>query len=370
MLGPAVGYTDLLDFEITEKLKNEAKDKFFPLRPSSAGQCSRRLAYDLMEYYGFATYEKEINTPEVYRLLNLGHSVEWSALRNLELLEGFKLRYKQQVVTIGRLNPVADEQAPLIEGSMDVILWSDKFKCVLDVKSQKDGWSVAYKTRWSETLDKYAQMRTLERIGESAFYADDLPAFLEELGDDFLSDNLLQLNLYATSDFAKERGIDHGVIYKYNKNTSQHYELRFRPSEKLKAATLAKFQTVYNAVMQRKPELAPKDCQLGSMRCAFCPYKDKCWNEDALKAWFKTFPRKKWATKITEVEEADKVAELFAKYEEAEKEVDKHEALSTSILAILTKQEITKIKLDNGNVYDVKYLKSPKEHFELRRGKE
>lgn len=367
ILGPQAGYTDLLDFEITEKLKSEAKDKFFPLRPSSAGACSRRLAYDLMEYYGHAEYEKELQKPEVYRLLNLGHSVEFSALRNLELLHGFKLKYKQQVVTIEKLKPYAEEEAPLIEGSIDVVLWSDVYKCVLDVKSQKDGWSVAYKSRWEETLDKYKRMQTLQRIGESAYYADDLDKFIAELGDDFLVDNLLQLNLYATTSFAKERGIDHGVIYKYNKNSSQHYEIRFRPSEALKQQVIAKFQAVYNAVQQRKPELVKKDCQLGSMRCAFCPYKQKCWGEDALKAWFKTMPKKKWATKSREVEGAE---ELFAKYLALEPSLAEHEVIEKQIIKLLSEKEITKIKLDSGAVFDLKYLRSPREHFELRKGKE
>lgn len=368
MLGPAVGYTDLLDFEITEKLKGEARDKFFPLRPSSAGQCGRRLAYDLMQYYGYAKYEQEQQEPNVYRLLNLGHSVEWSALRNFELLMGFKLKYKQQVVSIDKLKPVADEEAPLIEGSMDVVLWSDKFKCVLDVKSQKDGWSVAYKSRWDETMDKYNQMKSLKRIGDAAWYADSLDALVDELGDDFLVDNLLQLNLYATSNFAVERGIDHGVIYKYNKNTSQHYEIRFRPSFTLKQKVVDKFQAIYNAVVGHKdPTLVKRDCQLGSMRCAFCPYKEKCWDQDALKAWFKTLPRKKWATKSREVPGAE---QLFLQYEALNPKLAERDLLEEQIIALLAGQEVTKIKLDNGNVYDLKYLKSPKEHFELRRGKE
>lgn len=367
VLGPAVGYTDLLDFEITEKLKGEAKEKFFPLRPSSAGQCSRRLAYDLMEYYGHEKYEKELQEPNVYRLLSLGHSIEYSALRHFELLMGFKLKYKQQVVTVAQLKSFADEEAPLIEGSMDVVLWSDKYKCVLDVKSQKDGWSAAYKSRWEETLDKYNEMQSLERIGESAYYADSLDALVEELGDDFLVDNLLQLNLYATSDFAKERKLDHGVIYKYNKNTSHHYEIRFRPSDTLTAKTVKKFQDVYNAVMQKNPELVTKDCQLGSARCAFCPYKAKCWGQDALKAWFKTFPKKQWATKSSEVAG---VEELFIAYEALEATLDNREKIEQDIIKLLVDKEVRKIKLANGKVWEVKYLKSPKEHFELRRSKE
>ncbi len=371
ILGPACGYSDLLDFEIAEKLKTE-QNKYFPLRPSSSGYCSRRLAYELHEYLGKASYAREPQAPNVYRLLKLGSSVEYSALKDLELLKGFKVRYKQQLMSIGFLKPVGDEPPILIEGSIDCALISDNFKCILDVKSFKDGWSVAFKSRLDETLDKYNNMSSLQRIGEAAYYADDLDALVEELGDDFVVDNLLQINLYCTSQFAKERGIDHGVVWKYGKNDSRIYEIRFRPSEKLKQAVLDKFQHIYTTVMTKGPEHVERDCRLGSMKCAFSPVRHLCWPEDdPLKAWFKTLPKKQWAKRIGELGEATApLADLFAKYEAESLAIDKAERLEEDILNNLLDLEIKKIKIDNGNVYEVKYLKSPKEHFELRRSKE
>jgi len=368
VLGPPVGYTDLLDAEIVDKIAKDETNFGFPLRPSAAGYCSRRLAYDLMQYKGFAKYEKEKMEPTVYRLLSLGHSVEFSALKHLELLPGFKLRYKQQAVTLFPLKPVGDEAAPLIEGSVDVVLWSDNYKCLLDVKSQKDGWSVAYKSRWQETLDKYNQMPSLQRIGENAWYADSLDDFVDELGDDFLVDNLLQLNLYVTSTFAKERGIDHAVIYKYNKNTSDHYELRFRPSDKLAKKIKDKFQHIYDKVMEQKPDEVKKDCKLGSMRCAFCPYKDLCWGDnDPLKQWFKTFPKKEWA--VGE-DKHPTLKPMFKKLLELDKEAEAQETIRENIIQYMLDHKIKKIKLANGYVYELKLLKTPREHFELRRSKE
>lgn len=367
ILGPEVSYCDLLDYEITEHLKNEKKD-FFPLRPSAAGKCSRALAYDLMAYKGYATYDKKPIEPNIYRLFELGHSVEYSALKNFKLLKDFSLRYKQQSLHMFNLEPTEEgKDGQIIEGSLDVVLWSEKHRCVLDVKSQKDGFSSAFKTRWAETIDKYSQMKTLVQFGASAFYADDLEAFCAELGGDFLVDNLVQLNLYACTEFLRERKVDHGVIYKYNKNTSEHYEIRFKPSMAMFKATQKKFDLINQAVAKKEPETVPKDFLLGGMRCAFCPYSKECWGQDGTKAWFKTFPKKEWPEPASEVSET--LPALLTKYEEGLTTEKDTVRLEQDILATMEKAKVNKIKLDNGHVYEAKYLKSPKPHYELRRTK-
>lgn len=367
ILGPEVSYCELLDHEIEEKIKKDNKEKKFPLRPSAAGYCARRLAFDLMEYRGYASYTKEPLEPSVYRLLNLGHSIEYSALKNLELLDGFSLRYKQQMVSMFRLDPLSlDLPGQLIEGSVDVVLWSDKFKCVLDVKSAGDGWSVAYKSRWEETLSKFDGMKTLTKLSENGWYADDLEALIEELNGDYLVDNLVQLNLYACTDFLRERGIDHGVIYKYNKNSSKHYEIRFRPSMALFEKIKDKFNKINKAVNEKKPESIKCESFLGSMRCAFCPYKGKCWNTDAKTAWFKTFPKKEWPK---DLRDHPKLSDLMELYEDGVLASKSQEKLESDILKYMVDNQLRKIKLGNGHVYELKYLKSPTEHFELRRSK-
>lgn len=379
-LGPQESFCDLIDKGMLQKEASKT-EKFYPLRPSAAGQCARRLAYDLMQYHGYATYEKEPMTPATLRLLNLGHSVEYSALKNMEVLEDYTLKYKQQLATMFRLDPTATEpQGKLIEGSMDVVLWSDKHKGLLDVKSAKDGFSSFRSTRWDETLEKYGNMQSLVPFGEQdlktglyhAFYADNLEAFIEELNGDFLIDNLDQLNLYACSPFLVERGIKFAVIYKYNKNTSQHYEIRFRPSPARYQHTFEKFNRINQAVANKDPDSIKCESFIGSFRCAMCPYKDKCHGgADALKEWFKTFPAKEWPTKLNELEGdvAVELTGLFNDYLSEAGHVSKQEALEQKILEILTRNEISKIQLDNKQVYDVKFLKSPKPHFELRRGK-
>lgn len=379
ILGPPIGYTDLLDFEIEEKLKREEEDRkagkvrHHPLRPSAAGYCGRRLAYDLMEYRGHAYYPKEIKKPSVYRLLELGHSVEYSALKNFELLkEHTRLKYKQQTLSFFPLERgIKDAPKEMIEGSCDAVFISDRWKGVMDVKSQKDGWSTAYASRWDETLAKFDRMKTLTKLSESAWYADDLGAFLEELGDDLLADNLYQLNMYACSQFLQERGISFGSILKYNKNDSRQYELRFRPSVEIYEKTRAKFNAIAVAVDEKKPEKIERESLLGSMRCAFCPYAQQCWETaDAKKAWFGTLPKKTWPKDLHKMgEDGQKLSELFATYRAQLDSAKDSEATEKSIIEILARQRIKKIRLDDGAVYEVKYLQSPRPHFELRRGK-
>lgn len=371
ILGPPVGYTDLLDDAITEKIQKDAQEVRNPLRPSSAGYCARRLAYELTEASGYAKYEKELRDPTTYRLLNLGHSIEYSALQNLRLLPGFQMRYKQQVVTCFKLEDLEDgTKGTLIEGSTDVILWSEKYKCVLDVKSQKDGWSSAHKSRWDESLDKYNNMKSLTRIGQAAWYADNVEAFLEELNGDFLADNIYQLNLYACSQFLRERGIDHAVIYKYGKNDSRHFEIRFRPSMELFKKVESKFNDIFKMVHSRQPEKVARESFLGSARCAFCPYNKICWNEDAVKAWFRTLPRKEWPDQMSALgDAAPHVAKMFVDYMAAEKADTSKDILENQILRVLVDNNIQKIKLDTGQIYEVRYYKSPRAHFELKRSK-
>jgi hypothetical protein len=368
ILGPPIGYTDLLDLGTIEKIKEEAANKGFPLRPSSAGSCGRKLAYELTEHLGKAKYEQPLMEPNTHRLLNLGHSVEYSALRNFEALAGFKQRYKQQVVSLFKLPKAGELPERLVEGSMDVVLWSEEHKCVLDVKSTKDGWSVAYKSRWDDTLAKYSRMRSLVKLSDTAFYADDLQAFINELDGDFVADNMLQLNLYACSDFLVERGITHAVIYKYNKNTSQHYEIRFRPSMKVLEATKDKFNRVYRAIgTGAGPEAVKQDASLGSMRCAFCPYSKQCWSEDSLKAWFKGMPKKDWPKDASYI--SKEMPKLFDMFEQAASADSIRAKYERDILTVLVEKGITKVRLSNGNIYECKHYKSPQPHFALKRSK-
>lgn len=364
---PHFSITDMLDNAIYTHLREGPTRKWFPLRPSAAGYCARKLAYNLAEYHDMATYQKEYNEPNQHRLLALGSSVEYSALRNFDLVKDIEIRYKQQAVTLFQLEPVGDEKAPLIEGSVDAVFFIDEHKIVLDVKSKKDGFSAAFKTRWDEDNAKYNKHPLLTKISENEWYIDDLEAFINESGDDFFNNNLYQINSYCFSEFFMERGVKFGAVYQYCKNDSRHRVIQFKPSKEVFLRVYEKFQRVYTNTLTKGPESVEKDYNLGSMVCAFCEYKKECWGQDALKAWFKTFPKKEWPF---EMDEKFDLTKSILHYLDEQKYVDTDlEKLYQEILTDLVKRNITKFRLPDGRIFEVKYLKSPREHFELRASK-
>lgn len=375
IIGPEIGYVDLLNVATTKKLKEEQESgKTFgkPLRPSAAGKCTRELAYELMVHYGKAKYPVELKEPEVHRLLNLGHSIEYHIIKQFELISDiFDIRYKQQVLSFAYLEAKDDpKMSQWLEGSIDLVFWSEKYKCVADIKSKKDKWSAAFKSAWDDLDDKLRRMKSVTSITDDAYWVEDLSAFLEELSDPFFESNFLQLNLYATSDFLKERGITHGAIIQYCKNDSRLREVRFKPSQEVADRVKGKFQVALDAAAKGTPELAPKDHFIGSVKCAFCPYSAQCWNENALKAFYKTFPKKQWPTDTNRMGvKGNQLESLFAKYNESHRFIGETEKAEQDILKAMAEAEVNKVKLEDGSVYEAKFLKSPRPHMELRRSK-
>jgi hypothetical protein len=367
--GPPIGYVDILDGHTLEKTEKEASGPrtYSPLRPSAAGQCSRELAYGFMEYRGKAKYPKELKMPDTERLLKLGHSIEWNIVKQFEEIELFRTKYRQQVVSFFKITP-----EEWCEGSIDFVFWSEKWKCVGDIKSKKDKFSSWTASQWDETTEMLRGMATVKTITDKAFWIEDLSAFLSELRDPFLAANFYQLNMYAQSDFLVERGIDHAVVIQYNKNDSRLREIRFRPSRAVYEQTKSKFLAVQNAVDEHSdPERVPKDYGLGSFKCAYCDFKKECWGEeDALKALYATWPKKEWP-KDTGYMGADgqQLEQLFAEYVAAEKSALVQEAIEEEITKILESRKINKVKTADGKTYELKFLKSPKPHFAIRRCK-
>lgn len=359
--GPPVGYTDLLDHAIVEGQKENKDKKYYPLRPSAAGFCALKLAQDLMTYYGYAEYTRESISPGLTRLFKLGHSIEYSTLQYFNNVPLFDVKYKQQLVTCFRL-----VDGTLIEGSCDACFISDKWKAVMDVKSTKDKFSRAFSTQWVERFDKFDGMNSLSKLSDTAWYADDVIEFMKEYGDDYLFDNIYQLNLYASTDFMKERSIDHCVIYKYNKNDSRHYELRFKPTDILAKEVEDKFNAIVTAVKKKDISSIKPTCKLGTMRGAFCGCNGH--PGDVKKAWYATLPKKKWPVDIAKLNSAE-LEIYFKSYEDRLKGETHQKNIELNILERLQAKKVQKIKLDNGHIYEVKFLKSPKPHYELRRSK-
>jgi hypothetical protein len=380
VLGPSKGYIDLLNEATTAKsTADKAQGKDFqktPIRPSASGACTRELFYQLMQFHGKAKYETEVDAPETTRLFALGHSIESHIIRQFEVLKDvFEIRYKQQVLSFAYLEAKQDpKMSQWLEGSLDLVFWSEKYKCVADVKSKKDKFSQFYKTAWDEYSEKLATMKTVTVIhnddegAPTSFWVEDLEAFLDELNDPFFAANFLQLNLYANSDFLKERGIDHGAILQYSKNDSRLREVRFKPSAALAQKVIGKFQTALDAAAADDESLAPRDYVLGSIKCAFCKYKAECWPaNDPKKAFFNTLPKKDWPKDTDRMGPAgQEIEKLFESYSSASQAESEKARAETKILKQMMDKGVSKIRLDNGDVYIAKKLK---DSVVLRRSK-
>lgn len=371
------GYTDLLDYALLEKAKEKEEKlkngelKINPLRPSASGKCSRALALELDMYRNGTYYPRDPMEPNISRLLDLGHSVEFHVLKQFRLLEVLPQKYKQQVLSFFPIERGDKKfESDLLEGQCDFVLYSDKHKCIGDVKSKKDGFSYTHKSKWEENLEKYSKMKSVESISETSFWIEDLETFLAELGYDFMSDNFYQLNLYANSKFMKDRDVDHALLYYYNKNDSRHFEMRFNPSESLYEKVKDKFNRVSVAVDKGQ---IPEECDFpeGTIRHAFCDcMKMKPYGDEApTKKWFKTLPKKRWPRDLEKVPNSAELTALFEDYEELVELIERKEKVELEIIEKLLTARENYIKLDNGNIYRVKHLKSPRPHYELRRSK-
>jgi hypothetical protein len=381
--GPEVGYVDLLNIATVESIEKDATIKRNPIRPSSAGLCTRELAYKLMEFTGQAAYDYPPITPEVHRVFSSGHALEYDLVRQFEkhCKEFFAVKYKQVPLDLFDFQAATREDLKLwVEGSNDLCFIATEWKAVVDIKTKKDKFSSWSESSWSELTEKLMEMKSVKTLSPTSFWVEDLPAFLEELADPFFEANFLQLNCYAHADFMKKRGIDHGVIVQYNKNDQRLREIRFRPNEALFEKVKAKFNEAIAAADAGNPELAKRDHILGSMKCAFCDFKKVCWNAEAsvdevdpMKAWFKTLPPKFWARSIDYIADAtikDRLIAAHERYKEARHRKDELEKVEAEFAQAILDSKQYKVKFSKGEVYEARLLKSPKPHIALRRTKE
>lgn len=377
ILGPEISYIDLLDNAITEKQqrerdaqeRGEAKFNRHPLRPSSAGECERALAYQLMEHSGKAKYDIELLEPTMVRLFSLGHAIENHLIWFLKSCDMYEVKYQQQ--SLGFFDIVAEDKKiqHFVEGSNDLCLINNQhgWKAVVDIKSKKDKFSASHKSSWEELDAKLSAMASVEKFSDSAYWVEDLEAFLKELEDPYFAANFLQLNLYANSSFMKERGIDHGVIMQYNKNDSRLREIRFKPCTKLYEQVEAKFKAAAKAADKGQPEEASRDFVLGSVKCAFCNYKKYCWGEEVntQKAYFETLPNKYWPRKIEQIDN-DQFKQDIADFHALELNKTKNKGLEQRIAKFMLDNKLYKVNIGDNIVYEVKTYKTT---ISVKRGK-
>lgn len=367
MIGPKESFCDLIDKTLLDEY-NSSVQTSFPLRPSASGYCQRKLAYQVAEFYGHRKQVKEERRPNSIRLLSLGHHIETHVISYIERLPDWIVGHKQQSVNLFKL-----DSGRWISGSIDFTLTSKdgQHRAIADCKSVGDRWSSSYSSKWDERAAMYDRMSSLQKFGDSAWYADDLGAFLSEIGEDPLYANTIQVNAYLHSSWARELDFQFGVIYRYHKNASKHQEIRFRPSEDIFKKLKAKYNLVEKYGSVGKPEKVPKEYALGAEACSYCPYRADCWPEaNATREYWKTQPKKDWATRLEEAPSYLELLKLFGERAIIEKNLKDLTTIDQKILNKLDNDGLRKVKLDTGEVFEVVSLKSPKPRLELRRSKE
>ena len=369
LLGPPVAYIDLADAHLYEKdeARRKAPRDKNPLRPSASGFCARKLAYEYAEYRGLAPHTSDEHSPDLQRLFELGHAIEFNMIRMWGQVELFDIRYKQQALTFMQIS-----EKEFIEGSNDLCVYIPGHRVLGDWKSKGDKWSSYSESKWTELDEELRGMSTVTTINERFYWVEDLPAFLDELRDEHFKHNFVQCNLYATSEFMVQRGIDHACIWQYDKNKSRLREIRFKPSLKVRDYVLNKFSSIIDAVDNHKnPERIEKEHLLGSMSCAFCVYKSKCWPDaDAKKEFFATWPQKDWPRDTNRMGDVGaQLEQLYSQFAESDRAASRATQHEEKLCQLLENQKVRKVRFADGSVYELKFLKSPKPHFELRRSK-
>lgn len=366
MIGPKNSYVDIL-YHVVKQEEQVDWSKKMPLRPSSAGECEKVLAYRTRHYLGLEEYPQiwETKEPKTQMLLDLGNYIERQCISWFrKASDYFTSKYKQQTVELFRLHAEinGEPRSFIIEGSCDDVYWSDKYKALVDYKSKGVKYSSHRTSTWEEDGDKLARIAT--QFSPNGYYVEDLQGFLQSLNDPYFEANFLQLNTYANTDFFKQRGVDHACVIQYNKNTSALREIRFKPCAEVFESVRVKFQNALDAAV-KDPSEANRTFALGSVKCAFCPLASSCRPSEKVKQAH--FGYKKWPTDAKDLPE--RVSELFADRQVLEQGVEELAALDQELLVLLESLGEKKVKLANGDVYEVKRLKSPRPHDEIRRGK-
>jgi hypothetical protein len=366
MLGPKKGYVELLDEHLLAKSTADASQprRYNPLRPSAAGKCAHELATEYAQYKGLLPTTQEVLQPDLQRIFSLGHSVEWNVLRAFEDSGLVQVKYRQQVLRFMQLS-----DGSWLEGSLDMTFFLNGEGGIGDVKSKKDRHSNFGASGWSEAWEGYSKMESVEAKSDKLLWIPDLPAFLAELKDPWLAPNFYQLNLYANAEFIKQSNITHAFVLQYNKNTSQMREMRFKPSEEVDAKVKAKFNQVHETVASANSGDVIQD-RLKSLVCPVSSNCQYCWPDEAKRAYFSTLPPKKWPKDTSYLgQEGKHLEDLFKGYEEVLANQAAGAAIEQAIIKIMLDKDETKVRLANKEVWEAKFLKSPRPHHELRRSK-
>jgi len=376
---PAI--TDLFAAGVEADLaeKEEKRKKFelerFPLSPSQFGGCGRNLAIDLAEFCGLKLYKKEMLNSRATKKFSRGHTIEYSLLRQFGFaVPSVKQSHKQQVIHMAD----TPDGKYVIGGSIDALLSTPDGNMIMDVKSKGTFYSVAYSDKFREEFEEIGMMEGVEKFGTDAYYIHDIDEFFHNFDrDNFLSGYFLQLNAYGAAPwsqnyknnlFPDHRGICAVSLYFENKNNHQDVELRWAPSQTLYKYAVDRMQAIYKwvAIDKKDPLKYPTEYILGSLRCKLCARKENCWPGEK-HPWIG--PKKRWGKDTFKLKDGAKLEEVYKKFKPALNSGKVANQYAAEIMALMEEMKVNKVTFSDGFVYEMKFLKSPKPHTELRRSK-
>lgn len=347
--------TKLMDDGVQKEIDDETQRwntriniERFPLSPSQGGKCALALARNLAHYLGVADYPRARDSlqPRTKRIFSRGGLLEGALITDVEKYTSLRVQDQQKRVKLFELSP---DHA--VEGNIDgIAVHQDGTKILVDFKSKGAFYSAGFNDSISEFFVGLRSTGLVEEIAPNSFLITNAKALFDVLSlDDFFVDYLLQLNAYAFADGVK---VDFVALYYENKNTCANYEVRWEPNKELFEYVRSKFRYVYETVRTSGPECVPKEFALGSSRCRLCEHNERCWGK------YTPNPSSRVVGKLDQgLDQALRAAQrehhVVAKVEEA-------------VLAFMMQNNLTHIQTSDGLVYERKFLKSPKPHFELR----
>lgn len=325
----------------------------FPLSPSQIGKCGLALARNLSHYLGLADYPRGTDylSPRTKRIFARGHLLESALVNDTGRYTGLKLTDAQRRV---RLFPLSKDHA--VEGNIDGIMVHEEagVRILVDYKSK----GAFYSASFSDSINQFfMELRTtglVEEIAPNSFLITDAKQLFDVMSlDDFFVDYLLQLNGYGLAEGVK---VDFVALYYENKNTCANYEVRWVPHPALLEYAKAKFQFIYDTVRSKGAEAVPKEFGLGSARCRLCDYNERCWG--------KYTPTSSSERRVGGLDPA-----LDQALRGAQREHHVVAKIEEQVLQLMEREGLTHVRTSDGLVYERKFLKSPKPHYDLRLSK-
>lgn len=370
---------DLLDLGIEEEIAKEEKERLkgkglrFPLSPSKFGGCARELAMSLAEYVGLGIYPMEPMEPRGKRRFTRGYDIEYSMMKQLKKYVPIAQGFGQQYLEMAR----TPDDKYVIGGSMDTLFMSEEHM-IVDIKSKATYFSSAMSDSFEECFDAIANMPGVRVFGTRALYIEDIDAFYNRYNkDDFISRYFLQLNAYGACDWSRDFrsnmfpgvvGIRAVALLFENKNNHVMAEIRWKPTRTLYDYAIKRMQDIYQWVVidKKDPVKYKPDYTLGSLACRLCSRKAACWG-DARHPY--NGPKKQWPVDANRTKNADQLEAVYMKYKNLLTAKYDHDNIEEELVKEMLESGETKIRFVDGKTYELKYLKTPKPHYELRPSK-